>query len=531
MFHIKVWLSVVLMAVITLQMWWMQPNLSRRVAEERERFAPLLASQRFENGLRSLYTKLKKDIVKKADDPSLRKYVSRINYKVKDELTRVMNYQEVYKKLFGSWQSLAFAKGINKESERYYVITRDGHFIFRSHVPSQYNPQQDKLTYNIAHVSDAFEQRTRTGIWKIDGKTRLVAATPIYATGKGKSKEAIMATLLYTHDFNQDVFKRVKGLQKGARVILFTESNVDKKTGEGTLSPIAYNIGNPKISGLFLGWFKRKAYDVILHKYYNVMDRERLRGRVRELAYNSMISHIPVELGPSKTIGYVLMIKRPKTFLKFNKEEYYEGGGPLMVSLVSLILAFLLATWISGAEVFYFRRVLPRLQTAPQEGFPDIPQNGLSLPWRRLAVSVNYIFSMIRERGFGDSDLKPSSSLIAAEPDEDVGQARLGLLSEDLSEDEFIHTGIAGNSEAELNAANLFGSTQAPQQQGYAQQPQQGYAQQPQQGYAQQPQQGYAQQPQQGYAQQPGHPQQGYPQQPGHPQQGYPPGYDPNQKG
>lgn len=519
MFHIKVWLGVILMAIVTMQMWWMQPNLSRRVAEERERFAPLLASQRFEYGLRSYYTQLAKDLKVKAEDPSLRKFINRINYKVKEELSRVMNYQEVYKKLFSNWKSFRFANGLTA-SERYYIITRDGHMIFRSHVPSQYDPQKDKLNYAIAHVSDAFENRTRTGLWKIDGKTRIVAATPLYKPGKTHNKASIMATMLYVRNFDENAFAQVKGLAKGARVILFAESNYDAKAKEGTLTPIAYNIGNPKVSGLFTGWFKKKAYDIILHKYYNGMDRERLRGRVQEIGYNYMIGHFPVELGPSKALGYVLMIKQPKTFFKINKKDYYESGGPLMFSLISLILAFLLATWISGAEIFYFRRILPRLQTAPQEGFPDLPESGLSRPWRSLAKSINRVFSMIRERGLGDSDMKPSTSFIAAEPDEDDAQARLNLLSEEISDDDVLHANLAGNSQAALNAANLFGL----QGSNPAQQPQQGYPQQPQQGYPQQPQQGYMQQPQQGYPQQP---QQGYPQQP---QQGYP-GHDPHNKG
>lgn len=124
--------------------------------------------------------------------------------------------------------------------------------------------------------------------------------------------------------------------------------------------------------------------------------------------------------------------------------------------------------------------------------------------------------------------MKPSTSFIAAEPDEDDAQARLNLLSEEISDDDVLHANLAGNSQAALNAANLFGlqgSNPAQQpQQGYPQQPQQGYPQQPQQGYMQQPQPGYPQQPQPGYPQQP---QQGYPQQP---QQGYP-GHDPHNKG
>jgi hypothetical protein len=289
----------------------------------------------------------------------------------------------------------------------------------------------------------------------IEGHSSVVAAAPIY---HNNPKKGVMATLMYARRFGADLLEAINSdLPKDSKLILFTANKPEK--GEIKLAPITYNIVDPKLTGLFRGWFMSTAYDAILDKYQGGMDNDRLLGTVQEKDYNYMIGHFPAELSLGQ-IGYVLMIPRPLQFFQIDRKNYYQSGGPLIVSLVCLIFAFILATWLSGAEITYFRRVLPRLQTAPQDEFPNIPERGLSRPWRALVASINRIFTMIRERGLGNSDLEHKSSLLAASGElNNMGAEAMGLLAENLTGDEVLHTSFGG-AETEERAAALFGLQQ-----------------------------------------------------------------------
>ena len=233
MFHIKVWLGVVFTAIVTLQISWMQPQLNRRVSEEHERLRPLLASQRFEHGLRKYYATLAIRSKKIAKIKKLRKIVSLIEYVAEDVLTKMMNYEKVHRRLFKRFR---IPHRVDSEVERYYIITRDGHILYRSNKPSDYAHEKDKLKHAVAHVDDAYLGRTRTGVWNIDNHTSLVVASPIYHKKKSKG---VMAALLYTRRFNHKVLIPInKMLPKGTRIVLFTAA-YSNKSQEPILSPLA----------------------------------------------------------------------------------------------------------------------------------------------------------------------------------------------------------------------------------------------------------------------------------------------------
>ena len=421
MFHVKVWLGVILAGIITLQLWWMHPALKSKVDEERERLRPLLYGQRFEHALNNYYQKLLKKIKKLANSKKLRKIVSSLNYDAEEDLSLAMSYSEVHDKLKSKW---GIHRKLRNKNEIYYIITRDGYIIYRSNKPQIYTHDSDKLKHDIPHVTDAIQGRSRTGIWNIEGKTSIVAAAPIYHFKKKK----VMAALLYGRKFDSKIFHPIqKEIPKGTKVILFT-AHYQKGAEEPTLSPLAYNITDPKLIGLFRGWFKKKGYDVILDKFERGMDRDRLSATINEVDYNYMVGLFPADLGPPN-VGYVLLVPKPKDFFKIDRKNYYMSGGPLIFSLICFIFVVLLGTWLSGAEIYYFRRVLPPLQTAPQEGFPNIPEHGLHGPWRKLVESINRIFTMIRERGLGNQDMTPKTSLIQEESHIDA----VNLLAGDLS--------------------------------------------------------------------------------------------------
>ncbi len=449
MFHIKVWLTVILSGIITLQLWWMQPALKRKVDEERDRLRPLLYGQRFEYGLRHYYNRLKSNVLKLASDRTLRKIVSQLNYDVEEELGMAMNYSDVHDKLRDKW---AIHKKIKDSAELYMIVSKDGYVIYRSDSPKLYNHEKDKLKYGIPHVTDALHGRTRTGLWILNGKTSLVAAAPIYHI---KKKKKVMASILYARRFDSSVFKPIsKFVPKGTKVILFKATETSGKDEEPTLAPFAYNLSDPKMIGLFRGWFKKIAYDEILDKFIEGMDRDRLTATVNEVEYNFMVGLFPADLGPPN-IGYVLLVPRPKDFFKIDRKNYYQSGGPLIFSLICFIFIFLLGTWLSGAEIYYFRRVLPPLQTAPQDGFPNIPDHGLSRPWKKLVHSINRIFTMIRERGLGNQDMKPKNSLI-----EESNIDAVGLLAEESSETSPPQIDLSPSSNAPFfqsnNSANQY---------------------------------------------------------------------------
>lgn len=539
MFHIKIWLGVIFFGIVTIMVWTMQPVLVDKVAQEKDRLRPILAGQRLEVSLRKFYASLGKKAQKVAASASLRKAVKGVDYDAKDHLSKVMSYEKVNKEIFRRFK---FYQKLNRERETVYIVSRDGRTLFRSDRAGKFDFDKDRLP-DIPHLNDALRGRVRTGIWNIDKSSSFVAAAPVLARKRGKKKPEIMAALLYAMRFDDSVFNEIKGaVPKKSRMVLFTASK--KTSGDSTLAPIAYNVSGKK-QGFMRGWFKKRAYDYVMEKYYNGMNRDLLKATIQEVNYTYMVGIFPAELSIGN-IGYALLVPVPNRFLKINQKNFYESGGPRIFALVGLILVFLLATWLSGAEIFYFRRVLPRLQTAPQDEFPDIPTKGLSRPWRELADSINKIFSMIRERGLGDSDLKPQTAVVESGPD--AGRVALSYLTEDSSEEEIY--GQMSDEEVKSIAASFIGiggeESQAPsgptlsledlnpsaqqqaaqqqaaaqqqtaqqqydQQQQYAQQQyaqqqaaaQQQYAQQQyaQQQYAQQGQQ-YPQQGQQQYAQQ-----------------------------
>jgi hypothetical protein len=494
----------------------MQPLLIDKVAEEQDRLRPVLVAQRFERALIRYYDKLKDLTTKMADDPALRSSLKALNYDADDELTKVMNYQEVHKELLRSFKAY---QNLNSAAERVYVVSRDGRVLLRSNRPDSFDYQKDRLP-DIPHLNDAFKKNPRTGIWPIEELNSFVAAVPVF---EDEAKEKVKAALLYVRAFNSSVFtdnpdllpkeKDFPGAQ-GSKILLFTASKA--KSGDLELNPFAYNVEEKAIP-FFRGWFKKRALDEVVDKYENGMDRHLLRSEIQLQKYSYMVGRFPADLSPGN-IGYTLLVPIPNRFINVTRKNFYESGGPRMLATILLVITFLLALWLSAAEIFYFRRVVPHLQTAPQNEFPDVPLNGLSGPWKNLARSINKIFSMIRERGLGEADMKPGTSIATVDEldSRERGSSALDFLSSQSREvDALVTPDIVVNNPNQNAASLLGGLPDAQAQQGY---PQQGY---PQQGY---PQQGY---PQQGYPQQ-GYPQQGYPQQ-GYPQQGYPQQpYDPN---
>ena len=472
-FHIKVWLGVILFGIVTALIWVMQPTLINQVAEEQDRLRPILHGQRFERKLLDFYEMIGKKSKTFAKDTSLRKGMSGINYDADDHLSKVMSYQEVHKDIFRNFKAHT---RLNKGTEKLFVVSRDGRVVFRSNRPEKFDFEKDKLP-NVPHANDALQGRSRTGIWNIDGESLFVASAPVYST---KKKNDIVGAVLYARTFNNSVFSSVKGLlPKGGRVVLFTATK--NKAGEPNLAPIAYNVAG-KAQGFVRGWFKTKAYDFILEKYYNGMNRDLLKSRIQEVDYTYMVGVFPADLSPGN-IGYTLLSPIPNRFLNVNKDNFFESGGPRIIALVGFILVFLLGTWLSGAEIFYFRIVLPRLQTAPQDEFPDIPEKGLSGDWRKLAKSINKIFSMIRERGLGDSDMKPTNTILTDDDVDDPGRMALSYLSDEsdssgMSDQEakefgasFLGLADEGKEES-APASSMFANDPAPAQQAPAEQQQ-----------------------------------------------------------
>ncbi|MEM1007944.1 MAG: hypothetical protein AAGJ35_02970 [Myxococcota bacterium] len=193
------------------------------------------------------------------------------------------------------------------------------------------------------------------------------------------------------------------------------------------------------------------------------------------------------------------------------KGMYYQSGGPRLLALGLFVFGILLALWLSGAEIFYFRRVVPHLQTAPQEEFPDIPTQGLSRPWKALASSINKVFSLIRERGLGEADMKPGTGIATVDElgqgDLQSGFAALDYLQSSQSELPAPPPPTV-SVQATTNAASFLNPS-APVPHPTQQQAQHPFTQQhPHQG---QTQQGYPQQAQHPFTQQHPHSDQPFP--------------------
>ena len=131
MFHVKVWLGVIFFAVVTLQIWIMQPLLIYKVAEEQDRLRPILVGQRFERGLFRFYEKLKAKTTKMAEEPGLREAVKSINYEADDDLSKLETYEDARRKIQRNFQSY---QKLDSKGERLYVVSREGIEIGRAHV-------------------------------------------------------------------------------------------------------------------------------------------------------------------------------------------------------------------------------------------------------------------------------------------------------------------------------------------------------------------------------------------------------------
>ena len=486
MFHVKIWLSVILMGVVTLMMWVMQPFLIGDVVEWIDRTKPLIYSHRFENGVRQYYKKLELKGKQFADTSSLETALGKIKYTA-DPITKEISYTTVRSDLSSSLPT-AFKLGKN---ERIYIVSNDGVLLYVSHRPEGFDYNKSFALPAIPHVQDAFRGRVRTGIWQVGllkGKSKkpldkmsgFVVAAPIkgfMASGGGdgllpppgsvrkrrkrrrrwrrrrrrrrrkapplkiKKKKVVLGAILYIRKLDDTAFtglvnsmpKKDKKILKDVRVILFNGEKVDDDVD---ISPFAYNVSG-KAQGFLRGWFKQKAIDEITETYTNGMDRSLLKARIQNQDYTYAVSKFPGDLSLGD-LGYALLIPVPnrsspeavqgKTGKK-RKEAFYLSYYPRFLSLICFIICLVLASWLSGAEIFYFRRTVPHLQTAPQEEFPEISEKGLSRPWRELVASINKIFTMIRERGLGEADMSTNQLSIQLEQDADSGRQALSYLA------------------------------------------------------------------------------------------------------
>lgn len=519
MFHVKIWLGVLLIGAVTFHIWVMQPLLVEQVSREQDRLRPILAGQQFNRSLRLYYKEVAKRAEKIASTGGLDKIVKGIKYKV-DLLTKTMIYTRINGQLLKQLKKHPIAASTST-AERFFVVARDGTIMFRSNKIRPLKPNQDKLPYT-PHVNEAFQNRIRTGVWNVEGTMCVVAAAPIKSADGKETKAVILYSRVLGPSFFAEVNKaalkattntkkrtKLAADQKGIRVVLFASAKAGKTS---KLRPIAYSMKKP---GFFRGWFMKRDYDVIEAKYQEGMDRDLLSTTVQEAKYSYFVGHFPADLSPGN-IGYALLKPIPLRLLQVagDKKSYFMSGGPRLFALIATGLAFLLAIWLSASQTFHFRRILPHLQTAAQDGFPEIPENGLARPWRKMVHSINNIFIMIQERGLGDGDLKPDSGFAGGSSTYSAaGSSALAYFSAD--QDKYSQL---SNEQVRDIGASLFGSPSQPPQSASAQ-PVQGQPA-PAQGQPA-PQQGPPMQGSQPPAPAPGQPQSwGTPQQGGPPQPG-----------
>lgn len=493
MFYLKVWLGVILAAALSAQILIMHPRLLEDLSQEQDRLRPVVAGKHVERSLAAVYQRMLQEADIFASDPDLRRALSPLANELEEDKKKA-TYQQIHRAILDNVRS---TQKLDKSFQSLYVVSLDGRLLYKSTKPESYTHERMP---KIPHLADALQNRPRTGIWVIEGSNSLVAAVPLFVdappppprkrkqsdddetpkAAERKPKGAILYSFTFNSAFLQAHSSILSGEAKGSRMILFAVSK--SEDGEQKAAPIAYSTQGDETNFL-RGWFVQRASDVVLDKYENGMDRDLLNARIKqtktsviENKYSYMVSLFPADLSPGN-IGYVLLVPIPERLLTVNTQNYFQTGGPVVFSLATLVIIFVLALWLSGAEIFYFRRVVPRLQTAPQDEFPDIPLSGLSGPWKELTRAINRIFSTIRERGLGEADMKPANTIGSV----DDAPAALDFLSVSQSSefDAAAFSGLAPSGDIGARAASLLGpgASQpiAPPPQGFSPHASSGY--------------------------------------------------------
>ena len=122
MFHVKIWLGVLLIGAVTFHILVMQPLLVEQVSREQDRLRPILAGQQFNRSLRLYYKEVAKRAEKIAATDGLGKIVKGIKYKV-DLLTKTMIYTRINGQLLKNLKKHPIAASTST-AERFFVVAR-----------------------------------------------------------------------------------------------------------------------------------------------------------------------------------------------------------------------------------------------------------------------------------------------------------------------------------------------------------------------------------------------------------------------